>query len=755
LHDSPPKRFTVKHIHLQEIILSTKSVEKSISSPDVKMLAIFFRELHKFLKSVSAYPEQHPLIKSSKERVVSLFEQALASRNEIKIIVSRDSLFSGHNCIDPANPILRNFAGSLFHRGVAAITFKKGLTGEDLHFFHEILNLNRELIWQKGGFERVLTDLGARHLQVEKIDYGMFCSTEENELEALDRETAAANSTELWNCFVNVLLMGISGGSTGPGATTLSSQPEELATAINRHSIEFAADFGEIYGDAVNLFMTHLKRGGPERDYTDFINKFATFVQALNPEMRRQFMMDICNSAIERGDLALKLLESFPVDITHEILAEIGSGETIAPPTIMKLLEKLSSKVASADGEQAEVTQPDVTEEKLQAFQIIFRENNYGHFVPAKYREKLQNFINNDGISKETLEDIDEMKDTLSGHCMDNSMSLIIIELLHTAPDNSRTEQLTANLLDLCAYFLEMGDFASLTDIYGRLQLNNTCSNSSSETAGRKINAFFSHPEFLTEVLEGVTFWGKTKFQDISALIGKIGAPFVEPLMNRLADEANISIRRFYMDCLMKTGEAARDAALARLGDSRWYFVRNLLILLCAMNDFSVVPSIRKLKKHPHAKVRQEVLRALIHFDDPEADQLLLQDMDNKDWEVRLNAIKLAEKSRSPEITKRLLSFLDKYRLANFQLELKIAAIKALAEIGNPDAIPALAQLLRSRKFFHPRKHDQLREEIVRSLSRYPLSTGKETLMDISRSSHHKLARLAAETLNNLQEKDA
>ena len=744
-----------KHIPLEEIILLTDSVEKSISNLDVKMLANFFRELHKFLKNVSAYPEQHPLIKSSKERVVSLLDQALASCNEVRIIVSRDSLFAGHNCIDPANPILGNFAGSLFHRGVASITFKKGLNGEELHFFHEFLNLNRELIWQKGGVERVLADLGVLHLHVEEIDYGMFCSTEENDLEELDREAAAKQSADLWSRFVDRLLMGFSDGSSGQGATTHSSQPEGLAATLNKHAIEFSTHCGESYGDAVNFFMTHLDREGPEGDYTDFANQFVTFVLALKPEIRRQFIATICNSATQYSASALKILESLPVDTIHEILTEISSGETIAPPAIMKLLEKLSNNVNAADGELAEVTQSDITEEKLNAFQIIFRENNYDHFVPAKYREKLQTFINTDGISKQTLQNIDEMKDTLSGHGMDNSISLIIIELLHTAPDNSRSEQLTANLLDLCAYFLEMGDFASLTQIYARLQLNNNCSNTSPETASRKIDSFFSDPVFLKEVLEGVAFWGKTKYQDVSALIGKIGAPFVEPLLNRLADEPNISMRRFYMDCLMKMGEVARDAVLARLGDSRWYFVRNLLILLCAMNDVSVLPFIRKLRKHSHVKVRQEVLKTLMHFDDPEADQLLLQDMDNKDREVHLNAIKLAEKSRSPEILKRLLSFLDKYRLTNFQLEIKIAAIQALAGIGNPDAIPALARLLRSKNFFHPWKHDQLREEIVRSLIRYPLSTGSKALLVIAQSSNHKLAKLAAETLNNPQEKDA
>lgn len=738
----------------KEIILPTESIKKSITSSDEKLLASFFLEMNKLQKNVSAYPEHHPLINRSKERVLSLFELALASRNQIRIIVSRESLFIDHTCLDPGNPILRTFADSLFRLGVAAITFNKGLNEKDLQFFYNLMCLNCESIRQEGGLEKVFADSGSCHLNLEIVDYGIFCSIEEDQQKTLENDVTAIPAADLWSLFVDVMLNGIPDGSSVPRAIAGICEPENLATALNRHSFGSVADLEEVFGEGVTFLMTHNESSEPESVPVDVINQLVTFLLALKPEMRRQFVLNICNSAIEHGPVASKILESLPTEIIDEFLTAISSGELIIPPTIAKLLHKLSDIFPSPDDESEEETQSDITKENLNSFHIIFRENNSDQFVPAEYREKLGTIINNKIISYKSLLDIDAMKDTLSGHFIEKSTSLLISELLFSLPVSSRTEQLLADLLELCAYLLEIGDFITLADIYGRLESQNACSTSGASTASRKIYDFFIDAAFMKKVLEGVAFWGKTKYEEISVLIGKIGVPFIEPLLNSLADEPNISIRRFFMDCLQKMGGAARDSAIGRLDDSRWYFVRNLLVLLCSLNDSSVMPAIRKLLKHPHPKVRYEVLRTLIHFNDSEASQLLLQDMDSNDREVRLNAIKLAEKSNSPEILYKLLDFLNKFGLIHYDLDIKVAAVRSLAEIGNPDALPALAQLLRSRSFFHRRKHHRLKEEIVHSLSRYPLSTELKTELEMALSSNHALARLAKETFNRLQGKN-
>jgi hypothetical protein len=77
----------------------------------------------------------------------------------------------------------------------------------------------------------------------------------------------------------------------------------------------------------------------------------------------------------------------------------------------------------------------------------------------------------------------------------------------------------------------------------------------------------------------------------------------------------------------------------------------------------------------------------------------------------------------------KLLEILTTARYSGSDYELKRAAVRALAQIGNPKAIPCLTQLLRSRNLLRPVLHGRLKAEILRSLEQYPVP-GKHFLHD-------------------------
>ena len=726
--------------------------QKSATAPDVTLLSSFFHELNVFHKNASAYPPHHPMIKTARERVVSALDRVLASRDEFSVIVTRNALFAGKSCLDPSNRVLRTFAEKLFHRGVATITFEKGLDEEELGVFHEIMNLDRECIREKGGLERILADGGVRRLRLERIDYGSFSATEENELQAQDKAMTDAHSADLWERFVHRLSSGMPTRPLLRYTEEGKLGPETLAKQINDSISGGFADTGEIFGNAVGFFMTHLQEVCSQGDRMHFVGKFVELVRTLNPESRGQFVKHVCDCAEEREGVAGEIFESFPEEVIKQLLAGIGAGKENVPPSVLRILGKIQKNFKSTVENSQSPTPPDIAKEKLDALSIVLRKDNSERFVPGEYREQLSVIIPPRMLSESTRRDVEEMKSTLAGHFLEHRTSLVILELFNTPMDDRQSDQLTGNLLELCTYFLEMGDFASLSAIHDRLGMTKPRSAGGDDSGYNRIAETYALPEFLEEVLNGLTFWGKAKYGDIRTLIGKVGAPFAAPLLNRLADEPNISMRRCYMECLTEIGEAIRDEALARLRDSRWYFVRNLVTLLRGLDDPSIPAHIRPLTRHPHAKVRQEAFKTLMHFNDPEAERLLLLDMSGNDWETCLDAIKLAEKSRSPEIFERLLDFLNKGSITHISLDIKTAAVQTLAEIGNPDALPALEKLYRSRNLLHPRKHGRLKQEIVRSLGRYPASSASGPLQAIARSSRGKLAKAATEILGSLKQ---
>jgi HEAT repeat protein len=230
-----------------------------------------------------------------------------------------------------------------------------------------------------------------------------------------------------------------------------------------------------------------------------------------------------------------------------------------------------------------------------------------------------------------------------------------------------------------------------------------------------------------------------------------VGAPFADPLLDRLATESSMTLRRYFVDCLVQLGGAGRPAVIARLGDDRWYFVRNLVVILRRLDDRGVLRHISRFISHPHPRVRQEVLRTFLFYQDPEADRLLLKDLKSSSREQRLGAAQLSEFSRSPEVFSSLLEILERGGIADFEFELKRAVVRTLAEIGNPEALAALASVLRGKSLLHPVLHGRLKSEIITSLGRYPAATAAPLLGEIAQSDQGDLAWQAAEILRSLQ----
>jgi HEAT repeat protein len=245
-------------------------------------------------------------------------------------------------------------------------------------------------------------------------------------------------------------------------------------------------------------------------------------------------------------------------------------------------------------------------------------------------------------------------------------------------------------------------------------------------------------------VLNGLQSWGKEKYPDIQKLVQKVGQPFAEPVLDRLAEEPSRSIRRFYLDLLLEMGAVVRDVALSRLRDKRWYFVRNLTLILRHLDDPSILPAIKRILGHRHPRVREEVFRTLSHFRDPDADRMVLADLSSQEKEVQRSAVHLAEDSRSPEVLNKLLEFLNRRSVFGADFDLKIEVIRTLAKIGNPESLPHLERLLRWKNFLHRQAMNRLKAEAIISLEFYPTKEATLFLERVSRD--RKLANLASQT---------
>jgi hypothetical protein len=98
----------------------------------------------------------------------------------------------------------------------------------------------------------------------------------------------------------------------------------------------------------------------------------------------------------------------------------------------------------------------------------------------------------------------------------------------------------------------------------------------------------------------------------VRALVDRLGAAAVDPLLDFLAGAEQVESRTAALTALERLGAPAAARAIERLADAPWFLQRNLLMLLGRVRswpeDFSPLP----LAGHPDVRVRREVIKLLL-----------------------------------------------------------------------------------------------------------------------------------------------
>lgn len=686
-------------------------------------LIIEFNISHRFFK---AYPAGHPVVTASLIKVISRYEQLLEHHDEISIAVAKDALIVENDFLDKSSTIFSNFAGTLFERGIGALILRHGLTIEELIIFNKILGLNREEIALRGGIEALWEKEHLSFLGIRAIRYDLFSATEG------DVRNDGRTVKGLWERFARGLINGTLGyelfGDT-------SFDPEQLAEMLNRRYREVGADYVE---DVAQLLQQPETRPDGSRRSKVPYEQIAAFVAHLNPELRQHFLsasFDI--RTIEGNSVAEEIVGCMPAHKALETLEEFKRSNADIPASIVQLLEKLANSSGNPRRSEAiNLLQQDPYEAKMR---LIFSEHGIEEQLASTMPRHPLPPASPGVQTGSGLSEADMLMSSLEPLMVENRIGEIILRLAATGNDPSDMETLAQNLAEMCSLLLQTGDYHQLHAF-----IRQTSDPSLPVPFRALLAEWFSQNDFLDEILDGLTIWGKSRFQDIRLLIEEIGAPFIEPLLDKLAIEENMSLRRFIMDRLQEFGPSARKPILSRLKDNRWYYLRNLLIMLNSFGDPELAPHIRPLLKHNNSKVRQDALLSLLQYHDPVAVRQLVRDLGSANNEVKLAAISMAKKCHSTDVFRELLAIVSKSGLSPFDVEFKIAAINSLKEMGRAEALPVLVALLNSSNLLRAKALAKLKMEAVRSLESYPPQAVLPILVKIA-GGNDELARQAGE----------
>lgn len=712
---------------------------------DTRSLAALIIELNIARRNCRAYPKGHPVIAASLAKALQSYEDLLHKHTEIILGITSDALMVDGTVLDKSNVVFRDFSRVLFERGIGAILFHHGLTLEELSNFTTILGLKRELILQHGGIEQIWTKARIAAMTIRPIRYELFKTTDQDPV-STDRERETGEG--LWARFARELIHDKLPGSNSSGAHIEEIEPEILAEVLNQEYANGTISHTELQ-QTITAFLAPLdSNSSPDTVSGQPYQKLAAFISKLSPKLRRQFLESSFGTAGHAGhNAAERIFTNLSEETILETLDDINHDRLSISPVVFGLLQRLGRNAGADQNTSEELSEEEDLSRKMKT---LLREHASEEFVPDDYQRKLNHIIASDKIQRLNVEESESLLKTLDSHSVESSIGQILMNLIREGAETpEERDMLLQNLSDMFGFFLQTGDYGQLHRMIDQMS-----DGTFPVEIQYRLRDEYGRREFLEEILDGLSIWGKPRYDDIRSLIHKIRSPFVEVILDRLAEEKNMSLRRFYMDRLIELGPATRVPIVNRLYDTRWYFLRNLLIILTAQNDPSITPLIRPLLRSEDPRLRHEALKALVHFHDNLAEKQILDELDSHNPEQQLAAILLAEKCISPAISAKLAGMLSMGGFSQPECEKKSHLVHALGEIGRADVLPELAKILGARSLLNSRHLTKLKSDIVRSLTKYPPAVSRPVLEHIADGSGD-VARLAAETLKSITGKQS
>lgn len=693
---------------------------------ELQQAATFAADLIVCRSHIQFYPDSHPAVSTILKKTIQRLEPFLADGKPLTLGVTRQGLLLNEALIEPNNVKFREYAALLASLGIIAISFTPEIQPEDLLEFNRIINRQRSEIWESGGIIHAFDISGVRAIMVQAIDPSVFTLTDE--IQDADGDT--------WEFFVRKLLKGCFNSSPDKMRELISSPPSRLACEL-ADMLEGMPEDGRSYTikALAECYVGRSLSRKADMISDDSLDKIIAFISGLDPKVRCDFILNICNSSHATTEFNERLLNQLPEDGLQEVVQAVTAQGAHVPDMLLNLVQRLAAHSESCADTDAALVGSGV-EGKVQT---LMRERDLEQYIPPGYLQTLMTILATDRLPDAESNFLEELRATMETKHLESKLTDIIDEIVMAIPPEKQGAGIRNSLEKQLNYFLEIQDFKSLAKVCRILGSANPGSD----------EALFNS-DFVQRILKLAATLGRDSFTGIREVITTVGSPFIEPLIDKLAMEENRSLRRFWFDCLGGMGEMVRNAALLRLNDEQWFVIRNLLVMLRNFSDPEVVQKVRKLTEYPHPKVRSEALKNLLHYRDPAADKMILTELQHPDPARKLAAVQVAEMSRDKDVMQQLLNLLETSGIADFQFELKSAVVQALANIGNPSTLPKLLNIISSAPLLHRNKHSLLKIEVVRALPRFRAEYVRPILQKIAGMPEDPLALHAAEALKIL-----
>lgn len=699
---------------------------------DMRLLSEAVVELNVSRRSVGLYPPGHSFVTNSVNRAYDFLREILEGRPSITLGIAKDSVIVGEHTLDENVPAFREFALSYHAKGIASITFKLGLTVDELVAFHQITTSDSA----PAGAELVelAEKKGIANIKLTPIDISSF-----KFIEGTLREGGGSGYGEdaLWREYVRGVLDG--------NVTTAESQdmllsipPEEVAVIINE-AIPEKLDGGS----CERVINSYIRSTGEFKLSPETINKLFMLINNLSEGLRQQFLSKTFESVTRDAAEVERALDELAPETFNSVVKFFADFSSMMPNTLKQVIEKLSvSKAGKGFGfDMVTKDGPVVHDIELDdELGKMFKEDTFQRYVSEEYRDDLWAMLRKAApINKSMLE---ELARECSEEVVDRYAAQSMIEVLES--DRISRENYLAvvtRLVEQFGIFIDTGRFGDALNIYIAIHSQSFGGRFRHEASSTLRYALQSE-KFISRLIESAKISGRTDREGFVRLARALKQHIITPLLDDLEKEEDSVQRKFLLTVLGSLGSDVVPEVLARLKDERWYVLRNMICLVKKCGSAKDADEIRKFAKHPDIRVSTEAVDALLHFKTQDSVPFLKAFLRSNDLALRNRALKLAAAHRVKEAVPLLTELLLKRDMLGAETFNKKPIIAALARIGDEKALDAFDKIMRSMVLLYKDGLKELKLEILRNLDGFSSSRTMPLLVEAVSSKNEEIKSL-------------
>ena len=660
-------------------------------------LADFLIEFSIALHKHAMYPGDHPTLAPAADAVARRLVGLLAERGQLSLGVARNQLIIEGVATDPKNPVLRELADRLHRHHLGAVQFTQGAASEEVDDVLILLARDADRSAEPLGLGPLTRLAQWPHIRLFPLTFDRLelVGGGEEEGEGGGGAVTGGRTAQLWVGLARAALAGTEvdrpvappepqafrpegeppaekpredGSAAEPAAVARAIESHERGTAYDQVIVGYLLQIANELKTASGSGAVALKK------------RMSRLVSALDGDTLKR-LLDMGGDLSQRRQFILDASQGMAVDAVLDLVrAASGEGAPISG-AMLRMLTKMGHHAERLPASRRPIAE---TELREQVGELV-RGWGLADPNPDGYAAALQRMAQAAPtlVTAEDAQFTPEPERILKMACEVNAVG----DALDRAVDELVGNKKFGTVLDVLERAPAMG----------------------------AATAWIGARAITPDAVRAVLALSPIDLPLLDRLIARLGDAAADPLLDVLAESESRQARRAILDRLQRLGEVLGPKLIPRLGDERWYVVRNLLFLAAEMPYPPAELNATVFRQHPDQRVRREAFRIL--FKDPaERTRALCTALSDAEPGLQRLALAATAEGGCPEPAVSLVVTISSD--SDQEPDVRVGAIRVLAAHGGPMALDALLRLteIRRRSIFAALRSSVMPAEFLAAL---------------------------------------